>query len=67
MSSFTSGFGAVNNLSPAKIEFSTAKKHIACPSQLISGLLADKHTCVYGNTILVVATIRIISQISAGV
>jgi hypothetical protein len=26
MSSFTSGFGVVNNLSPAKIEFAPAKK-----------------------------------------
>ena len=66
MSSSTSGFGVVSNLSPAKIEFAPAKKHIACPSLLIFVLPADKRTCVSGITILVVATILIISQISTG-
>ena len=48
------------------MEFAPAKKHIACPSLVISVLPADSLTWVLGMTILVVATMRIMSQIEIG-
>src|SRR5690606_41710748 len=51
---------------PANMELAPAKKHMAWPSRLIWVRPAESLTCVCGITILAVATIRTISQISTG-
>ncbi|MNN04805.1 hypothetical protein D3C81_1175410 [compost metagenome] len=63
MSSLTSGLGVVRSLSPEKIEFAPAKKHKACPSVLMLVRPAERRTCVVGNKIRAVATMRTISHI----
>ena len=58
------GFGVVSNFSPANIEFAPAMKHNACSDTDISVLPALSRTIAFGISILAVAIILIISQIS---